>query len=341
LGLVNGILDFSRMESGKVELEKRPFDIWKAVDEATAKVLPKAFDKKISVNTQIMPNVSHIVIGDGEKLKQALDILLSNSVKFTSAGEINVKVSMLKESKQELKLKFEISDTGVGIPKDKLDMLFQHFTQLDSTVTRKYGGIGLGLAICKKIVELMDGEIWVESKEEKGSTFIFTAKFLLNTSNSISVDNIADEKVEKINTSEVKVEKITEEVTNVLLEKNGNKVLLVEDNKMNQKFTKNLICELGFECDVAESVEEAFNKLSETTYDLILLECQMKNTTGFEVADKMMKEVESCKTTPIIGMTAKGKDEDIEKYNLDRMKDFILKPVEVSELERIFKKYMN
>jgi PAS domain S-box-containing protein len=177
LSVVNDVLDFSKIEAGKMELEKAEMEISDIVAEAARTVLVRAHQKKLDLAYHVAPDVPHYVIGDSTRLKQVLINLLGNAVKFTEQGEIILRVETEACSAGEIILRFSVSDTGIGIPQEKQKDIFQAFSQADSSVTRRFGGTGLGLTICSKIVGLMKGRIWVESNAGKGSIFLFTAKF--------------------------------------------------------------------------------------------------------------------------------------------------------------------
>ncbi|MEO1715124.1 MAG: ATP-binding protein, partial [Bacteroidota bacterium] len=174
LNIINDILDFSKIESGKLELENEEFSLVQPIEEVLDLLSTKAFEKKLELLYQVESNVPPYVYGDITRMRQILLNLVNNAIKFTPNGEILVKVNQLTDEADQSTLHFQVIDTGIGIPQERIDRLFKSFSQVDSSTTRKYGGTGLGLAICKKLVELMNGQIWVESIEGQGSTFHFT-----------------------------------------------------------------------------------------------------------------------------------------------------------------------
>jgi signal transduction histidine kinase len=180
VAIINDILDFSKIESGKMDLEEQPFEIESAIESICDLFSPKAAEKDLDLFCKINKDVPTIAIGDVTRIKQIILNLINNAVKFTPQGTVTVTVSKVEETKKGITLKFEVADTGIGIPEEKLNRLFNAFSQVDASHTRKYGGTGLGLAISKKMVNLMNGEIWVESEENKGSTFIFTIQLKLD-----------------------------------------------------------------------------------------------------------------------------------------------------------------
>ena len=177
LALINDILDFSKVESGNLTLERIPFDLVDIVERVVELIRVKARDKGLEVEFDIHPEIPRYLVGDPTRLRQIILNLLGNALKFTETGGLTVTVIPELVSPTIAALRFAVSDTGIGIPEDKLDKVFQNFSQVDASTTRKYGGTGLGLSISKKFVELMNGRIWVESAVDFGSTFFFTAEF--------------------------------------------------------------------------------------------------------------------------------------------------------------------
>src|SRR5690606_37506986 len=176
LTLINDILDFSKIESGKMELEEQPFELKECIEDAYDLLASKAVEKKLDLLHLIDKDVPPFIVGDVTRLRQILVNLVSNAIKFTNDGEVFISVKNLSKKTDELVLQFAVKDTGIGIPAEKLEVIFESFSQVDSTTTRKYGGTGLGLAICSKLVKLMGGRIWVESTPGKRSVFYFTIK---------------------------------------------------------------------------------------------------------------------------------------------------------------------
>lgn len=183
LDIINNILDISKIESGKMELEEIEFSLREVLDESVSIVSALAGEKKLSINMNIDPLVPLILVGDPVRLRQIFSNLLSNAIKFTPKGEINIEIS-LREIEEEFAVIYcSVQDTGIGIPAEKLDLLFKPYSQIDSSYTRTYGGSGLGLRICKEFVNLMNGEIGVESENTRGSKFFFTAKLKIYSKN--------------------------------------------------------------------------------------------------------------------------------------------------------------
>ncbi len=178
--MIDDLLDMSLIEYGQLEIKKEPFDLRKILDSVLDIFLHEAQSKELLISSHLDPGIPELLIGDFSRLRQALVNLVGNAIKFTEQGEIRIHVQLLKQiDEHTILLKFAVQDTGCGIPKDKMDLIFERFTQVDGSYTRQHGGTGLGLALCKKIVTLLGGRIWVESMPGKGSTFYFTLPFFL------------------------------------------------------------------------------------------------------------------------------------------------------------------
>jgi len=198
LRVINDILDYSKIEAGKMTLENVKFDFFKPFGKDIQKpILYRQNEKGLRLSYTVQKGIPRILVGDPGRLQQVLNNLISNAVKFTDIGEVRIDVDIIEKRDDSVKLKFTVSDTGIGIDGDKMNMLFKSFSQVDSSITRKYGGTGLGLAISKQLVEMMGGEIWVESQKGKGSTFYFTAGFKRKAKSSVKAEctSNADERV--------------------------------------------------------------------------------------------------------------------------------------------------
>lgn len=329
LGLINDILDLSKIETGKLELEKIPFNIRQLIDSVARSAAVKAKQAGLHFDAFKTCNMPDRLIGDPIRLRQILINLLDNAVKFTPKGKVSLKVCIIEESDESIKLCFEVSDTGIGIPEEKQAHIFDAFAQVDLSTTRLYGGTGLGLAICKQIVELMNGEICVESEPGKGSTFYFSALF----KKYIDFSSVCDAVVDKS-----KVPKIESEVC---ITDKKLRILLVEDYPTNQQVLLRHLIRAGYEVDLAENGQEAVEKFREHDYDLILMDVQMPIMDGFE-ATKKIREIENTEgkqRTPIIALTAHAiagyADRCIEKG----MDDYISKPVRKNNLLTMIAKW--
>ncbi|EMI15792.1 multi-sensor hybrid histidine kinase [Rhodopirellula maiorica SM1] len=325
LELISDVLDFSKIEAGCMELEQHSFDLHELLDDIVLSMPPRLGGKNLELRHTVDDAVSTRVIGDSHRLRQVLVNLLSNAIKFTEQGEIVLRAECQSQSNRDTTILFSISDTGIGIPASRLDRLFQSFSQVDSSVNRKYGGSGLGLSICKAIVEKMDGEIGVDSREGVGSRFWFTANFRLCTA-EVSSDANVDSVVPK-----PAMEKRTP----------GIRILLAEDNKINQLFTREMLSRLGWSCDVVENGIEALKALQQKPYDIVLMDCQMPIMDGF-VATKRIRENEAKSGTDcslvIVALTANAIQGDRERCLDAGMDDYLAKPFDPAQLKSTMEK---
>ena len=468
LALINDILDFSKIEAGKMDLERIDFDLRTCVEDACELVAHKAQEKGLELAILFHYEVPTRVVGDPARLRQILLNLVSNAVKFTEKGEIVVRVTLedLREDKETVR--FEVQDTGIGIPEDRIDSLFRPFTQVDASTTRKYGGTGLGLAICRELVEAMEGRIEVRSQPGKGSTFSFTAVFGRQAAEESGTSEAAQEveirglrvlvvddsptnrkifreqlrawgcQMEEAGdgpsaleilreaarrqspvslaivdflmpgmdcpafaqavrsdptlartglvlvtsiprrgdgarmleagfdaylTKPVKHAQLFDAIATVvglrrrepdgkprqLVTKHSLKeaarsrcrILLVEDNLVNQKVAVRILEKAGYRCDVAANGQEAVDAVARTRYDLILMDCQMPVMDGYE-ATRRIRASESGGATrvPIIAMTAHALQEDRDLCLEAGMDDYMTKPVQPEALRRVLDAYL-
>ncbi len=339
LALINDILDLSKIEARKLELEMKDFDLGSLLKDTKDLLTIDAHEKGLDLVCMLDPRVPLRLRGDAGRLRQVLVNLGGNAVKFTAAGKIAIRVSLVGEDEGNASIRFSISDTGIGIPADRQDILFTPFTQVDSSTTRKYGGTGLGLAISKQLVELMGGRIGVDSQERKGSTFWFTAVFKKQRSGTGQAS--ADEKPREIegNGEDVSVGvSVCEPAQCIQPDKEGIRrsirILVVEDNPVNQKVAKIMLRKMGLRADVVANGKEALNALRSGPYDIVLMDCQMPEMDGFEATRLIRQEGSNVQdpSIPIIAMTASAMEGDREKCIQAGMSDFIGKPVQQREL---------
>jgi CheY-like chemotaxis protein len=311
LSIINDILDISKIEAGRIELETTNFDLSELVEKICEIFAIKAHEKGLELNCMIRPEAPAHLSGDPTRLKQILSNLLSNAIKFTDKGEINLIVENNPESKIEGDLLFTTSDTGIGIPEDKLEKIFDKFTQADSTTTRKYGGTGLGLSISSRLVELMNGRIWVESKEGKGSDFRFTALF----------------KTQKdIRTGAPALEISPDEA----------KTLIIDDNATNRMILSAMLSSWGMPATEAESGEMGIKELHKAVerkepYSLILLDCRMPGMDGFEAAEIISRDPALAGITMMM-LTSDNRSSDMARAKELGINIYIVKPVKKMEL---------
>jgi PAS domain S-box-containing protein len=331
LSLINDILDFSKIEARKLELETLDFDLPSMLKGTVDLLAIGAHEKGLELVCTLEPEVPSLLRGDPGRLRQILVNLGGNAVKFTEDGEIVIHVSLESEDKRNATLRFEVSDTGIGIPANQQNTLFTPFTQIDGSTTRKYGGSGLGLAISKQLAELMSGKIGLKSETGKGSTFWFTAVFEKQPVGSGSV-------IERKGA----VERFATEPTFSEDDKRKIRILLVEDNPINQKVAQAMLKKMGLRADVVANGQEAINALQTIPYNLVLMDCQMPIMDGFE-ATRCIRQQESMASNPripIIAMTAATMQGDQEKCIQAGMSDFIAKPVQKIELEKTLARWL-
>lgn len=459
LAVINDILDFSKIDSNKLELDQVDFEIQHVVYEAININVAHAYRKRVDINAFIEPNVPRFCIGDPVRLRQILNNLLSNAVKFTKNGEISIWVKLLEQKNKNVKLSFEVRDTGIGISSEVLARLFQPFSQGDKSTSRKYGGTGLGLVISKKLVQLMNGEISVDSTPGLGSKFCFTTQFgqsvykplqdfesvktlenvrILCIDSNITnreiikrtteswkmrcdvTDNaiealsmlknavvkkdpyllsLVDYRLPDINGTEfikivrqmkdvssipiivlfpigfnfgankltelgVKItlpkpihpKKLYHSFVSILNRETGNietenkiedyfinkdaRILLAEDNFINQQVCLRILSKLGLNADTVINGIEVINSVQKSHYDLILMDCQMPDMNGYEATYEIRKFSNKEKDIPIIAMTANAMTGDREKCLNAGMNDYISKPIKIRELAAILAKWI-
>ena len=455
LGIINDILDFSKIEAGKLELEDLPFNLEEAMSSLSAMMQPRVQEKNLELMIYAEPNVPTGLLGDQLRLGQILINLVNNSIKFTEKGEVIVRVELQEKQLNSVRLHFTVSDTGIGMTPDQVGKLFQSFQQADASTTRKYGGTGLGLSICKKLTEMMNGDIWVESEQGVGSTFHFVVQMgladeaatadltpdadlrglpvlivddspaarqiLRNTVESLTFEPIVassgaealglvkrheergypfrlalvDWKMPEMDgiefnkqlrqlklknpppvilvtaydTAEM-IRKAGREVAGVLskptstssildaammalgraalnqnaklensddlkiaISVSGAKVLLVEDNEINQQVATELLERAGLQVDVATDGQIAVNKVHEVTYDIVLMDLQMPVMDGFE-ASRTIRKDHTFDGLPIVAMTANAMSGDRERCLEAGMQDHVPKPIDPPTLYR-------
>lgn len=316
LKIINDILDFSKMEAGKLSIDNINFEIKALVEEIIKTHTFQANEKGLELNYSFSSNIPQYLIGDPDRLQQVINNLLENAIKFTESGDVSISVKKHSVTEEFMELKFAISDTGIGIDEEKRDRLFKTFSQVDGSITRKFGGTGLGLVISRQLVEMMGGKVWLESKRGKGTTFYFTVKF-----------KTGEKQIQLTPTQPV-----VTKAPRVMY------ILVVEDDRVNQAVVTRMLKERGHVVDVANNGVEALAFHKEKEYDLILMDIHMPVMDGLE-ATKLIREREgSEKHTPIIALTAYAlKDDRIRFLNLG-MDEYLAKPVHMEELFNLIEK---
>jgi len=323
LVIINDILDFSKIESGKVEFEELNFDIFQRVQEVKKTFIFKAEEKGIALKFRVDENIPRFLIGDPFRLNQILLNLLSNAIKFTKDGTISLLVNLEEGQDEDVVLRFDVIDTGIGIPKDKLASVFESYTQAYTDITRRFGGTGLGLAITRQLVTMQQGEIFLDSELGVGTTFTVKLGFKKGV-------------VEEAATAEDMIAELLEK-----RDFDGMLVLLVEDNIMNQ-FVANQVLELwNIKVEFANNGLEAVDLLKEKDYALVLMDLQMPVMSGYEATAFIRDKTNKLRNPdiPIIALTADAFPETKKKVIEEGMNDFVTKPLEQTELYNKIKQH--
>jgi len=302
--LINDILDLAKVDAGKMSFEKTPFKVTLSISAMLHLFETKIREKNLQLIREFDDRIPEVLVGDPVRLHQIILNLISNAVKFTSKGKITVSLRLLNEDDEKVNIEFSVTDTGIGIEKSKTGSIFENFQQATSGTSRLFGGTGLGLAIVKQLVEAQQGSISVKSKPGEGSTFSFILGFLKTNAQA---------------EAETALIELDSEIKNI-------KVLVVEDMPLNQLLMKTLLDEFEFESEIAENGKIAIGKLENDSYDIILMDLQMPEMTGFEATDYIRDKMKS--QIPIIALTADVTTVDLAKCKAVGMNDYIAKPVD-------------
>jgi CheY-like chemotaxis protein len=320
LAIINDILDLSKIESGKLVIDKVNFNLNKVIKNSLNLIRFNAKKKGLKIKVKYSKDIPKRLYGDSLRLSQVLNNLLSNAVKFTQTGQVVLSIDRVNQNI----FRFEVRDTGIGLKEIEQKKIFKAFSQADGSTTRDYGGTGLGLTISKQLVELMGGKIWVESEYGHGSRFIFELEL-----KEVQVEYNNEDIELKDKTLKTKLKR------DINLLKNC-KILLAEDNEINQEIVSGLLENSSIELDIAKNGKEAVEKFKKNRYTLILMDIQMPIMDGYE-ATKIIREID--KNIPIIAITANAMKEDIKKSAKYGMNSHINKPIEVKELYEIILRY--
>ncbi|WMJ82224.1 response regulator [Clostridium sp. MB40-C1] len=310
LHIINDILDFSKIEARKLTMENIGFNLRNTIEDAVSLLAPKAAEKGLELYTMIKEGVPEEVVGDPSRLKQILNNLISNAVKFTESGEISVTVDCLKEEDEIAVLSFEVKDTGIGIRREHINTIFQYFSQADASTTRKYGGTGLGLAISNELVKMMGGEICVESILGEGSTFKFDVK--LKIAKGVSQQKFAFEKFQDVN------------------------ILIVDDNDNNRKIVSSYLQGVGLEVFEAKDAASAIttiisNANTKNKISVAIIDYQMQDMSGYELATTL-KTIPFAKDTKLILLTSVNQKGDVKVAKEYGFSSYLGKPVRRQDL---------
>jgi PAS domain S-box-containing protein len=325
LEIINSILDLSKIEAGKIEIENVNFNLLNVIDQSISVISAKANEKGLKIVKEIQHSTEYKLTGDTLKLRQILINLLSNAVKFTSTGEIRLKVSTEKTDNLEVNLHVSVIDSGMGIPADKLNVLFKPFSQIDGSEGRKFGGTGLGLVICKEFVELLGGEISVDSTKGKGSTFTFRIKCGVQAKTNSEEKIIASH--QPANESQVFTEKFDFNSNGFKEKRSKYKVLLAEDNLINQKVSMKILSTAGYKSAAVANGKEAVDAVMNSDFDVILMDIQMPEVDGYKATEQIRSLPETKNKIPIIALTAHALIGDREKCIQVGMTDYVSKPI--------------
>lgn len=337
LELINDILDLSKIESGKMVFEKIDFNLDDILEESISILSTKINEKGLKINKVIENNAFLFLKGDPKRIRQVVINLLGNAVKFTEKGSITVNVATKEKDVDLFEVLVSVKDTGIGIPSNQVDFLFEPFSQADNSHTRKYGGTGLGLAICKEFVSIMGGKIGVDSRNGEGSNFYFT--MILGKGNRDKI--LQPDQFGKLN-KEIAGGGSERGKSSVTKEERGRfKLLLAEDNFINQKVALRILSEAGYNAEPVMNGKEAVDAIAEKEYDLILMDVQMPEMDGYTATREIRKAEHSRKSVPIIAITAHALLGDKEKCLEAGMDDYLSKPINAEALVTTLDKWLN
>ena len=318
LGVINDVLDISKIESGKMTIEKTTLDVKETAHNIENIVSFKAKEKGINIDIDFVNIANSTRLGDPLRISQVLTNLLNNAIKFTSKGGVTMRIEALDDGF----MRFDIIDTGIGLKKDQITTLFQEYSQADVSTSREYGGTGLGLSICKNLVELMGGEIWVTSNFGEGSTFSFQIPLEIDKKSEIDNSDSTNE-IEKVITEINTLEDI--------------KILIAEDNNTNRMILEMLLDESKLILDFAENGQIAVEKFKSNSYDLILMDINMPQMDGYEATKNIRALSQSIY---IVGLSGNAEEKEIDKALKSGMNDYLTKPIKEEKLYRVLYKYL-
>ncbi|QYR24080.1 PAS domain S-box protein [Paenibacillus sp. sptzw28] len=318
LRIINDILDFSKIDSGQTELVEETIDIRNCIFEAVDLLMPKAHEKKLEISFSLGQEVPPRLLGDEKRLKQVLINLVGNAIKFTNSGGVSVSVKKLSQNGHSVKLIFKVKDTGIGIPREKSDQLFQPFFQLDNFMTRTSEGTGLGLAISKKLVNLMDGDIWIEHSDDPGATFLFSVSLKLVKKPASAAVQLNYEEMKPLRPLNI---------------------LIAEDNKINQLVLIKMLDNQGHRLTIAENGSRAIEEALSESYDIIFMDVHMPLINGFEATSIIKNALTPEKCPVIVAVTSNALKGDREKCLAAGMDEYISKPINNKTVSNMIRKF--
>ncbi len=348
LGILNDILDFSKIEAGKLTMENTCFRPVQVLSNVTDMFSAEITLKEIEMRVSIAPHVPPIVSGDPLRLRQILTNLIGNALKFTEKGQVDIQISEEKRTESAVKLRFAVSDTGIGINPEQKARLFNVFTQAEASTSRKYGGSGLGLTICKRLVEMMDGEIDVISTAGQGSTFFFTACFGIPSKAQQQLYLLPEDScTDKSRSMGLDIDDthlqnqagLTAGAPHANASLQGKRILLAEDNRFNQQVAAEILTQAGLQVEIAANGQEALTRLDQAYYDAVLMDIQMPVMDGLE-ATRLIRGSGCHLELPIIAMTARGQQTDYENCLSAGMDAVVDKPVDPHQLFSTLEKWI-
>jgi len=327
--LINDILDLSKIEAHRIELESQDFNLETEVSNTHNLLSLQAREKGLICTAVIAPDLPVLLKGDAWRLRQVITNLLGNAIKFTDKGSVFLRVGLDSQDQQSVTVRFTIQDTGIGIAADKLEQVFAPFTQADASTTRSFGGTGLGLSISRQLVELMGGNLGVESKEGEGSTFWFTVPLDKQPEGATCFK------------SRPPTDSLTPLSLAVEPKANNFRLLLVEDEPTNQMFIRSILRKQGYQVDLAQNGREALDLLEQNEYALVLMDCMMPVLDGYDATSVIRDPTSSVRQhgIPVIALTANAMREDRDKCLAVGMDDYLAKPLEVPELLAMLRRW--
>jgi len=351
--ILNDILDFSKIEAGKLSLEKVPFDLRAAIDDSVEMLALRAREKGLELAVNYPPDAPTAFVGDGGRICQVLNNLVGNAIKFTESGEVCVSLKCSPPSGDSVLVRCEVQDSGIGIPSDKLESIFDKFTQADASTTRRFGGTGLGLAICRQLIEMMGGRIGAESEAGRGSLFWFEIELALDANASPAFDRPAHpgrqpatpadaansdggRRISAAGRASTPETALGKPVANA----ERHRVLLAEDGIVNQKVVVRMLEKLGYAVETVENGRQALEHVQSGRFTAVLMDCQMPEMDGYEASGAIRKMPEPLGTIPIIALTANAMEGDRERCLAAGMSDYLTKPLRPAQLREALERWI-